>query len=748
MAKLNRRQSLKILHKIGEDFLSCAICLEQYKNPKILPCHHTFCGECLLKFTKNATVVCPTCKTPCQLSRGGVNELKSSFFISSLLDIFSQGISGHDDIHGVCEGCEGSDASHRCVDCCLDFCQSCTMIHKTVQTTRNHKVLVHSDHHEPRFANIRFDQKVYCSNHPENMVKFYCDTCQIPVCLECTVVEHRYPRCSHRKLQDAADDYIKKLREMLTELRVKEAKSRAYKSVAGDNRDKLRKYCREEKQKIKGKADEIIRMIRREQHRLVEELTEKYDAELKTAEIQVHDMEFKHGNISSVCSYIEAMISHGSATHLLSSKEEVLNRIDKLTKTETKAPKPPEIVKFKAKSSNNESGMLGLLPSKVSVPHCSVENIPRKLFTGGSVDVIIKTRDSAGKLVIPFEEVMAKVAKREGSWTDLSVFDNGDGTHRVTVHGRVEGTYRVTVTIAGQVVPGTPFDVSITTGLVTDIGKFGIVECQFSGPMGVVANRHGDLVTCDTNNNRVQIIDKDGNYKSAFTVTLFKNPVKPYCIAISAEEEYFMTDRGNNRVVVSDENGQLHRYFGQAELKYPHGIAISPLDGSVYVTDWDGKTAGTDKEKSHCVRKFTPDGQHIKSFGKYGTKRGHFRGPAYLAINGLGMAFVSDYDNNRVWMISADCEFLSSIGSGGSEDGHLRGPLGVAIDWRGYMYIAELKNGRVQKFTNNGRYVCRIDTDKDGLNSPHGITLTNDVPCRVAVVDNYNNCIKVFAQKW
>ncbi|XP_070555518.1 tripartite motif-containing protein 2-like [Ptychodera flava] len=746
MATLTRTQSLKILNKIGEDFLSCAICLEQYKNPKILPCHHTFCGECLVKFTKNATeLACPTCKTPCQLSHGGVKELKSSFFVSSLLDIVCQGEPGRDEISGVCEGCEENAASHRCVDCSLDFCQSCAKPHKSVPATKNHKVVAQSDYHEQKFDDVRLDMMVYCSIHPENVIKFYCDTCQVPVCLECTVVEHRIPKCSHRKLQDAADDYIKKLREMLTKLRVKEARSRACKSVAGDNRDKLRKHCFEEEQKIRGKADDIIRMVRREQHKLVEELKKDYGTKLKTAEMQSHDLEFKHSNISSVCSHIETMILHGTAAQLLSSKDEMVNRIEKMTRTETKAPKPPDIVKFKAKSSIEECGMLGLLQSKVSVPHCSLANTPKQLFTGGSVDVIIKTRDSTGKLIIPYEEVMAKVAKRERSWEDLNVFDNRDGTHRVTVHGRVEGTYRVTVAIAGRVVPGAPFDILITKGLVRDIGTKGKDECQFSGPKGIATNKHGDLVTCDTNNNRVQIIDKDGKCKAAFTFTLFKNPIKPCCIAISTEDEYFMTDVGNNRVVVSDENGQLYRFFGQKDLKYPYGISVSPLDGSVYVTDWDGKIAGTDKEKSHCVRKFTPDGQHIKSFGKYGTKRGHFRGPAYLAINGQGISFVSDYDNNRVWMISADCEFLSSIGSG-TEDSQLRGPLGVAIDLKGYLYIAELKNERVQKYTSYGRYICRIDGDKDGLGSPHGITLTNDVPCRVAVVDHYRNCIKVFAQ--
>ncbi|XP_070555074.1 tripartite motif-containing protein 3-like [Ptychodera flava] len=747
MAKITRAHSQKITSQIREEYLSCTICLQRYTAPKILPCHHTFCSGCLTTCVgKETEVICPTCYTPCPLSADGVKHLKSSFFISSLIDIVCQGTPDRCEVPGVCEGCEENVASHRCLDCSLDFCQSCTKPHKIVPATRNHRILTYNEYNKASLSDVRLDSRVYCKYHPEREIKFYCDTCQVPVCLECTVVEHRVPRCSHRNLQDAAEDYAKKLREMLTKVREKEEKCEASKGMAGDNMDKLRKYCREEEERIRRTSDEMIRMIKREQQRLVEELKTDYATKLKQAEVQVHDLEFTRGNISSVCSHIETVIQHGSALQLLTSQEEMVNRIEKLATAKTTEVKPPDIVRFKAMCDIREHDILGMLQSKVSVQNCSVENIPKQIFTGGSFDIIIKTRDGTGKLVIPYEEVTAKLAIREGSWEDLRVWDNRDGTHRATVRGRVEGTYRVTVAIAGQLVPGAPFGISVKKGFVRNIGTKGKDKSQFSSPMGIATNRQGDLVTCDTTNSRVQIIDTDGNCKSAFTVTDFENLFNPCGIAISTEDEYFMTDLGNIQVIVSDDKGQLCRSFGQAELKYPHGIAISPLDDTVYVTDWDGKIAGTDKENSHCVRKFTQDGRHIRSFGKYGTKHGHFRGPAYLAVNHQGMVFVSDFYNCRIWVISPDCVFLCSIGSCGKDGGRLCGPSGVVVDSNGYIYIAEVTNQRVQKFTSNGLFVSRIDIDEDGLCRPHGITLTNDVPCRVAVVDHENDCIKVFAQ--
>ena len=49
------------------DELSCAVCTDLFKNPKLLHCMHSFCGECIDKMVKQeegkkATVVCPICR--------------------------------------------------------------------------------------------------------------------------------------------------------------------------------------------------------------------------------------------------------------------------------------------------------------------------------------------------------------------------------------------------------------------------------------------------------------------------------------------------------------------------------------------------------------------------------------------------------------------------------------------------------------------------------------------------------------
>ena len=42
--------------------MECPVCLENYKNPRILICGHSYCEECLFAQIKDEVVVCPECR--------------------------------------------------------------------------------------------------------------------------------------------------------------------------------------------------------------------------------------------------------------------------------------------------------------------------------------------------------------------------------------------------------------------------------------------------------------------------------------------------------------------------------------------------------------------------------------------------------------------------------------------------------------------------------------------------------------
>ena len=54
--------------------LCCAICLEQFREPKVLPCLHTYCKGCLVKLVKRKgpdhIITCPECRQDVTVSSG------------------------------------------------------------------------------------------------------------------------------------------------------------------------------------------------------------------------------------------------------------------------------------------------------------------------------------------------------------------------------------------------------------------------------------------------------------------------------------------------------------------------------------------------------------------------------------------------------------------------------------------------------------------------------------------------------
>ena len=72
--------------------LQCSICHEMFKDPRMLPCQHTFCLECLesvSKLTKDGkTMDCSLCKRTHDLPiQNDVKGFPENMLMKSLLDM-------------------------------------------------------------------------------------------------------------------------------------------------------------------------------------------------------------------------------------------------------------------------------------------------------------------------------------------------------------------------------------------------------------------------------------------------------------------------------------------------------------------------------------------------------------------------------------------------------------------------------------------------------------------------------------
>ncbi|XP_071830717.1 E3 ubiquitin-protein ligase TRIM56-like isoform X2 [Apostichopus japonicus] len=126
-----------VLNEIGENFLSCPICIQHLKEPKVLPCLHRYCSDCLESFIKQqqqqqqqGELQCAVCREFFTIPSEG---FKTDYFIKSLVE------------HVTLEKPEINIDLHNCVRCdkhrtavayCFDrkgyLCENCYYRHLKV----------------------------------------------------------------------------------------------------------------------------------------------------------------------------------------------------------------------------------------------------------------------------------------------------------------------------------------------------------------------------------------------------------------------------------------------------------------------------------------------------------------------------------------------------------------------------------------------------------------------------------------
>ncbi|XP_066280252.1 tripartite motif-containing protein 3-like [Branchiostoma lanceolatum] len=120
-----------LMGQIHEE-LTCSICLELFTRPKVLPCQHTFCQDCLQDHAERGEPFqCPNCRREIKLPPEGVASIPYNHLVSSL---------------------------------CARLQGQATLPGETKE--------------QPKAGNR-------CSFHPWEVLHLYCMQCQIPVCNKC-----------------------------------------------------------------------------------------------------------------------------------------------------------------------------------------------------------------------------------------------------------------------------------------------------------------------------------------------------------------------------------------------------------------------------------------------------------------------------------------------------------------------------------------------------------------------------------
>ncbi|XP_041358292.1 E3 ubiquitin-protein ligase TRIM56-like [Gigantopelta aegis] len=166
------------------DVRTCSICIEQFKEPKLLPCFHTFCLHCLQHYVatsvQDGTFNCPVCRYEVTVPEGGVSAFQTNFYIEAEADRQAYTPSQK------CDICS-NPADRKCLECSQFFCKSCTAFHSSLGATRSHTTITLGEVEEDSAV---ISRPQFCIKHKGEVMRFYCRPCEKPICRDCKLTSH------------------------------------------------------------------------------------------------------------------------------------------------------------------------------------------------------------------------------------------------------------------------------------------------------------------------------------------------------------------------------------------------------------------------------------------------------------------------------------------------------------------------------------------------------------------------------
>ncbi|QCK87352.1 peptidase [Phreatobacter aquaticus] len=154
-----------------------------------------------------------------------------------------------------------------------------------------------------------------------------------------------------------------------------------------------------------------------------------------------------------------------------------------------------------------------------------------------------------------------------------------------------------------------------------------------------------------------------------------------------------LVDEPADPVIELDPQGRVVRSFGAKDVLDAHMLAVDPED-HIVVVDRD----------AHRLVTFTRDGTVIRRIGSPETPGEPFSHPSSVAFAADGSFYVADgYGASRVQHFSAAGDRIRSFGRRGKAPGEFSTPHGVWVDADGRVLVTDRENDRLQLFSADGQ---------------------------------------------
>ena len=722
--------------KIVTDNLSCPVCYQLFKNPKYLPCHHSYCEQCLEKIRVQSKIICPECRKEATVPPGGVKRMDSNFLVNRLVDefILKRKVEGEEEVN--CDECHGEDPVVTfCPDCTLFLCHVCNEQHERGSRSRDHGIILLTELRSKKDVTIQTKPKaMMCKKHDIELL-FYCETCDQLVCVYCAVQDHN----GHN--HDSVEKVIGKHRQELKKVTAPLHQMMKNLSDACDNFDKTKNKIRQQGDEVNKNIDqyydEVIQKLIEQKEQLKHQVDDVVSQKAKAVATQLEEVEHVQKEVVEI-KKLNDTVEKSSDQEALSLKKRLIDCMQRMTDKYSKVnllPPPPATTEFVG--TKRPLPQLGMLCS-VSPSSCEIINIEKCHVKGKEAEFTIITKlDNGDCCSSGGSQVSVHLG---GADNAISLKDKNDGTYAVSFVPLQIGEVKLSVFVNGEQIKGSPYNVMVVNDYlsVTKPSKIVNNDGSMGGPWGVAFGKNGTWAVADWSNNCVYVFNGEDKLVKKFGSkgTGSSEFNCPAGVVFDSDDHLYVADHRNHRVQKFTFDGKYLLQFGSegdayydGKLNFPRGLAIH--NHKLYVTNCDnecisvfrlnGKFYDTIESGElgkpydivvngnsqllvadvdhHCIHTFTLDGDYVGRFGAYGNGRGQLNYPYGVAVDLCGFILVADTNNHRVSVFDKDGNYVNCFGLKGSAVGQFVRPYGVAVNASGSIHVSDRDNKRIQIFS-------------------------------------------------
>ncbi|CAK8692606.1 uncharacterized protein LOC143463458 [Clavelina lepadiformis] len=713
-----------------EQLITCPVCLDRFKVPKILPCQHTFCLKpCLQNLVVDKKIRCPQCRSTHFLPRQGLVGLPNNLTIISILDLPSSNIVRKKD--EVCQECQQENSKpEKCSHCERKLCRDCSTAHFQHLVHSLARSLNQVRKHIPKVSEMitELEERQVKSVSTANSLK--------------SEVNQAIERCVNelKNRQNILLDHVDLFVGAQTrQLRVEQDTLEMELATLSSHCEAADKKCQFFSDASKGNrsenAAEVVRLMQQSQEHLrnIKSISSGIDDSIQRA-IKFHK-DGENALLSNASAFGEIAYSAPSRLSLSLGSDPVLNdmEIDRA---------------FAVEHGRRADQVSSYIPSFTTplfdTPTLAVSPAPspdNNSLYGSSGSTTNSPRNQTNAFVPGLSNGNPQRRRRLVRQRRVD-----DGSERISSFLSPENDPSTRTSL-----PNSPLLNSTTNDPRWLYRAKGPVKRWFGSkgsdvgclnwPRGVAVTPNDNIVVADSSNHRVHIFHTEG--EPTLTFGGYGSDEGQFdCLAgvhVTAQGWILTADRYNHRIQIFDSMGRFIRMFGQegsgeGELSYPWGVATDNM-GFIYVCDKD----------NHRIQVFTLDGQFIRKFGRIGTHDGQLDSPQYLAVTHDNKVLVSDSGNHRIQAFDKYGRFLFKFGREGSAEGQLKYPRGVVVDYRGNIVVGDSGNNRIQIYRHDGTYLSGFSSwgpAPGQVKGIEGVALlgNNDI----VISDRENHRIQVF----